>query len=151
MQSVLATPILLMWGRGTGRETKQGDTAMTRTTIKIGTQEYGVEPLLGPRGCGPTWRLSKADGEVYDVSRDDYELVVCTCPHYEFRLRGNSAGPCKHGKALIGLGLIEQPIPRRHPVAPEPIRYRGSNGHWYDDPREAARQYTFSPGPGESC
>jgi hypothetical protein len=67
---------------------------------------YQVTPLDPGPDHTRAWRLAKADGEVYDVCRDHFDLVTCTCPHYEFRLRGNSASPCKHGAALIQLGLI---------------------------------------------
>jgi hypothetical protein len=67
---------------------------------------YQVTPLDPGPDHTRAWRLSKSDGEVYDVGRDHFGLTTCTCPHYEFRLRGNSASPCKHGAALIQLGLI---------------------------------------------
>jgi hypothetical protein len=71
----------------------------------------GVGYQVTPLDAGPdhtrAWRLAKADGEVYDVCRArDGRTTTCTCAHYEFRLRGNSASPCKHGAALIRLGLI---------------------------------------------
>jgi hypothetical protein len=67
---------------------------------------YQVTPLDPGPDHARAWRLAKSDGEVYDVCRECDGLTTCTCPHYEFRLRGNSASPCKHGAALIQLGLL---------------------------------------------
>jgi hypothetical protein len=73
---------------------------------------YAIEGL-DPGGCGTeAVRLVKTtDGKTYDVVRDHYGLVLCDCPHYEYRLKGNSAGMCKHGSAGVKLGLIKAPTP----------------------------------------
>jgi hypothetical protein len=59
------------------------------------------------------YRLSKLAGDraVYDVVRDEYGLVVCTCADYEWRHRGRDAGMCKHGQALVLVGLLDAPTP----------------------------------------
>jgi hypothetical protein len=80
-------------------------------TVEINGQSYGVEPI-DPGECGTkAFRLAKrwADGAVYDVIRDNDGHVACDCPDYECRHRGNGFGLCKHGKALVALGLIDAP------------------------------------------
>jgi hypothetical protein len=67
---------------------------------------YQVTPLDPGPDHARAWRLSKSDGEVYDVCREhDGRTTSCTCAHYTYRLEGTSA-VCKHGAALIQLGLI---------------------------------------------
>jgi hypothetical protein len=67
---------------------------------------YQVTPLDAGPDHARAWRLSKSDGEVYDVCRArDGRTTSCTCAHYTYRLEGTSA-VCKHGAALIQLGLI---------------------------------------------
>lgn len=66
---------------------------------------YQVTPLNPGPDHTRAWRLAKSDGEVYDVCRGCDGLTTCTCAHYTYRLEGTSA-VCKHGAALIQLGLI---------------------------------------------
>jgi hypothetical protein len=80
-------------------------------TVEIKGVDYDVEYL----GSGPGWtkgyRLTKRLGraDVYDVVRTDSGLVHCDCPHYRFRLEGNGFGLCKHGEALVSLGMLAAP------------------------------------------
>jgi hypothetical protein len=83
-------------------------------TLTINAVRYDVTPIP-PGGFGTAaWRLVKADaaGEaVYDLVRDHFGIVECTCPHYEFVLKGNCVDMCKHGRALVALGLLDAPEP----------------------------------------
>jgi hypothetical protein len=66
---------------------------------------------------------SRGDEAIYDVVRTHAGLVECDCPHYEARLRGNCADCCKHGRALVELGLMEAPRPNFGPIGePSPAK-----------------------------
>jgi hypothetical protein len=73
---------------------------------------YGVVPITGITDpeIARAWRLDKrsGDGEVYDVHRTVNGLVVCDCPSYETTFKG-TADTCKHGKALVAMGLLDAP------------------------------------------
>jgi hypothetical protein len=88
-------------------------------TITLGGKSYGVESIP-PGGFGDrAWRLSGPEGQVYDVIRTHFGIVECDCPSYEFRLKGNCITPCKHGAALIAVGLLQAPEPVEAPAADE--------------------------------
>jgi hypothetical protein len=79
------------------------DLALVVVIQGVGYQVTLLDP--GPDHAR-AWRLAKSDGEVYDVCRArDGRTTSCTCAHYTYRLEGTSA-VCKHGAALIQLGLI---------------------------------------------
>jgi hypothetical protein len=73
---------------------------------------YGVERIPSGEFGTAAWRLSKKSnaGEVYDVIRDHDGLVQCDCPSYEVTFKG-TCDTCKHGKALVALGLLDAPSP----------------------------------------
>src|SRR5262249_14245525 len=79
---------------------------------------YAVEPI--PAGeCGvKAFRLAKksADGAVYDLLQTAEGTVECDCPSYETTFRG-TCGQCKHGRALVQMGLSAR---RRLKLAPVP-------------------------------
>ena len=80
-----------------------------RLTLTINEAAYAVKPVP----CDPTaalkcYELRKADGERYHVSRHAHG-IECTCPDFIFRRDGLTAEPCKHGAALIALGLLDGP------------------------------------------
>lgn len=58
----------------------------------VGSVAFEVIPTTGP-------------GESYHVHRDHHGEVHCTCGDFEFRQRGTGS-PCKHGAALLAVGLI---------------------------------------------
>ncbi len=71
----------------------------------------GVGYVLIPTAPGSAYRLVK-DGcvdSVYDVCRTHSGLVECDCPSYEATYRGNGLATCKHGQALVLVGLLEAP------------------------------------------
>jgi hypothetical protein len=80
--------------------------------VEINDTRYAVDPIE-PGECGTkAFRLAKHSGDhaVYDVIRTHTGLVECDCPDYETRHRGNGYGMCKHGRALVELGLMAAPI-----------------------------------------
>ena len=78
-----------------------------RLALAIDETVYQLSPL----GCDPAvavraFRLSKADGTVYDVSQTRFGLE-CDCPDFIFRRDGLDPGGCKHVKALVASGLLD--------------------------------------------
>ncbi len=57
-----------------------------------------------PQVAYPAFRLTKADGEFYDVHVNEYG-PACSCAHATFR-GANSKIPCKHCLAMSAVGLI---------------------------------------------
>src|SRR4051812_28635403 len=77
-------------------------------TISINDVRYDADEI--PAGeCGTrAWRLCKRSGDhaVHDVLRTHAGIVECSCPDYIARHQGNGYGICKHGRALVELGLM---------------------------------------------
>jgi hypothetical protein len=98
---------------------------------------YQVEPIPAGEFGTKAFRLSKKSnaGEVYDVIRDNDGLVQCDCPSYEVTFRG-TLGTCKHGSALVTLGLLDAPCYTRWP-SPED----------FDAPSEPATPAPDAPAP----
>jgi hypothetical protein len=86
-------------------------------TIAINDTRYSVDAIDPGEFGTKAWRLSKHAGDhaVYDVLRQADGIIACDCPDYEARHRGNGYGTCKHGRALVELGLMPAPIA---PIAP---------------------------------
>ena len=61
-----------------------------------------------PEVANPAWRLTKTDGEFYDVAMTETG-PTCTCPDWNF-CRQNTPKACKHCEALRAVALL---IPRR--------------------------------------
>jgi hypothetical protein len=76
-------------------------------TIAISDTRYTVDEI--PAGeCGTkAFRLTKRGGDraTYDVIRRHDDTVACDCPDYLYRHDG-TVGLCKHGRALVELGLM---------------------------------------------
>jgi hypothetical protein len=89
-------------------------------TVEISGAVYQVEPIDPGQDGTAAYRLAGAKGQVYDVIRTLYGLVECDCPDYEARHRGLDCGCCKHGRALVELGMIEAPKPVPFKPTPEP-------------------------------
>lgn len=53
----------------------------------------------------PAWRLTSEAGDVYVVHQDQW-AINCTCPDAVYR-RQNAPKPCKHGAALLALGMLK--------------------------------------------
>jgi hypothetical protein len=89
-------------------------------TIEISDVRYACDPLDPGESGTRAFRLTKhgKDRDVYDVIRRPDGSVACDCPDYEFRRDGLTAEPCKHGRALVELGLM--PAPCCDPTEPAP-------------------------------
>lgn len=57
-----------------------------------------------PKVANPAYRLTKDDGEFYDVHLDEWG-PACSCPHATFR-GANNRVPCKHCLAMMACGLL---------------------------------------------
>jgi hypothetical protein len=108
-------------------------------TLHIAGQPYGVEPIA-PGGFGTkAWRLSGPEGQVYDLIRTYFGIVECDCTSYEFRLKGNCITPCKHGAALIAVGLLEAPEPVEAPADDDWAAH--DDERWALSPDDSDRQW----------
>jgi hypothetical protein len=96
---------------------------------------YEVAPI--PAGeCGSVaFSMHKtATNNTYHILLDNHGELTCDCPDFEFR-RAGTGQPCKHGRSLIELGMVNPSIPARQPAAsPSP---------------SAARRRRFVPSPEE--
>lgn len=100
-------------------------------TLTINGTRYNVTAIRGIQDpeIQAAWRLEKhGDPDaVYDVARGTDGLVTCSCPSYEVTYRGNGLATCKHGSAVVQLGLLPAPSVHVEPSrpasskAPEPI------------------------------
>ena len=80
---------------------------------------YMVEPIPAGEFGSKAFRITKkSDRSVYDVVRTHDGLVACDCPDYEIRRKGMTAEPCKHGKALVAMGLLDAPTAVANAPAP---------------------------------
>lgn len=79
-----------------------------------GTAYYLDRIPAGECGTDAYTLEKRADGTRYAVLRTHAGLVECDCPDYETRHRHIDTGTCKHGRALVELGLL----PGVEPVTP---------------------------------
>jgi hypothetical protein len=96
---------------------------LVSAVVEINGVQYAVEPIP-PGEEGPAAiRLSKlsGQGEVYDLVRRYDGRITCDCPHYTARIEGLSEDLCKHGRALVELGLLPKPKPTMAAPKPEPM------------------------------
>ncbi len=90
--------------------------------IKTKKQTYKVEDLRpDDRVAKPAFRLTKEDGEAYDVAVNEFG-ATCSCPDGQFR-RENDRIKCKHVKAMRAVGLLppEPTYGREQPPEEEPL------------------------------
>lgn len=92
-------------------KTVKFSTEFVSITIRINDVRYAVDPIAPGEDGTRAFRLCKASGdhEVYDVIRTHSGICECSCPDYEARHRGNGLGTCKHGTALVMVGLLDAP------------------------------------------
>jgi hypothetical protein len=110
----------------------------TRPRVKASTQPLDARLTLTIRGTsyaltaidpGPdnsrAWRLEKLGGkrEIYDVCRTNEGLVVCDCPSYVSTHEG-TCSTCKHGSALVAVGLLDAPKGLTSSIPPAPAFVR---------------------------
>ena len=84
--------------------------------IAIGSSLYHVTPIPAHESGTRAVRLEKTNGDkaIYDVIRNHDNLIACDCPSYVMQHDGKGT-LCKHGQALVTLGLIPAPIPIPNP------------------------------------
>lgn len=95
----------------TSKATRKPATPKTPTgrcslRLRINGQVYRVAPIR-PEDFAAirAFRLRKADGSTYDVSRHVYG-DECTCGDFVFHRDGIDAAGCKHIKAARASGLL---------------------------------------------
>jgi hypothetical protein len=96
-------------------------------TLAVNDVRYACDPIDPGEFGTRSFRLCKRSGDhaVYDVIRQHDGIVACSCPDYIARHQGNGYGLCKHGKALVELGLMPAPLApapevNRYPVTVDP-------------------------------
>lgn len=77
-----------------------------KKTVKLKVVYVVTDLAPDRRVANPAFRLTKDNGEFYDVALMQYG-PVCSCPHATFR-GANSRVPCKHCKALAAVGLLRK-------------------------------------------
>ncbi len=84
-------------------------------TITIRGDVYSLTSISPGEDGSRAWRLEKqGDGDaVYDVIRRHDGLVQCSCPSWEATY-SNSVSTCKHGQALVMVGLLQAPKVETH-------------------------------------
>lgn len=127
-------------------------TRFVSINIEINDTRYSVDPI-DPGECGSkAYRLTKRGGDraVYDVIREHGSIVACDCPDYEARRRGNGYELCKHGRALVELGLMLAPIAPLRPI-PDPVADAWVAAHPYTNELPAPCCPASEPAPCSAC
>lgn len=78
-------------------------------TLAIGATAYALRPIACVEGEDTAWRLTKADGTAYEISRSRLTgWCLCSCPAFLWRHAdaGLDDPGCKHIRALRELGLL---------------------------------------------
>ncbi len=71
--------------------------------------EYRLRYLSPYQDAHPAWRLTKMDGEFYDVHLAPTG-PECTCPDFIFARNHRDAKGCKHVAALRSVGLLRKEL-----------------------------------------
>jgi hypothetical protein len=91
------------------RRAAASDLPTSRLFLAINRTVYDVRPVrCPPEHAARAFRLIKADGTLYDVAQTPFG-AECDCPDFIFRRDGIDPAGCKHVKALVANGLIENP------------------------------------------
>lgn len=78
--------------------------------LHIRGMSYGVDRLpCDIEAAQRLYRLRKPDGTGYHVAQTGYG-PECDCPDFLFRRAGLDPDGCKHVRALVAYGLIENPM-----------------------------------------
>lgn len=93
--------------------------------IRINGTSYRLKPVpCHPSVGSRAYQLRKDAGAVYTIVRTVHGTVECDCADYVLRREGATPFPCKHGQALIALGMLEAPPLTRPSVtrpSPSPL------------------------------
>ena len=73
--------------------------------MHINGMAYKVRRVDGLKARVQAWRLTKPDGDSYDVSHGVFG-ASCTCGDQTWRHEGIDATGCKHIRAARAVGLI---------------------------------------------
>lgn len=119
------------------RSVKPFTCSIISLTIEINDCRYSVDEISAGEFGSRSFRLTKHSardgGAVYDVVHDNHGCVACDCPSYQTTHIGTSS-TCKHGRALVALGLMPAPAPLRH--VPDEF-----------DPAPRVREFVPEPSP----
>jgi hypothetical protein len=89
--------------------------------VEIKGASYTVEAIEAGEFGTAAYRVVKlVNGEAYDVIRTHAGAVECSCPDWVVR-HSDKGTCCKHGRALMELGLLDAPAPAPRPSAFAPI------------------------------
>jgi hypothetical protein len=104
------------------REPRAFTCSFVSMTIEINDVRYSVDPIDAGEFGIRAYRLTKHSGDhaIHDVLRTHAGPVECSCPDFVCRRQGLTDEPCKHGLALLTLGLL--PAPAAPAPAPAPAR-----------------------------
>jgi hypothetical protein len=82
--------------------------AVCRLTMDINGTGYDIHPLPTEAYAAlKAYRLKKSDGTAYDVAQTVHGLT-CDCPDFIFHRDGIDPAGCKHIKAMVTCGLLDQ-------------------------------------------
>lgn len=91
---------------------------LTSIQLTIGWQPYGAEIVHSE--AGRTVRLTKDDGTAYDVTQGPTR-TTCDCPDFRHRHTPlDFSEGCKHVKACVAAGLVENVKPFAPAAPPTP-------------------------------
>jgi hypothetical protein len=90
-------------------------------TLSIRGTKYRVLPVACQCEASKCYELRKADGTAYHVSRHEHG-ISCTCPDQTWKREGLTDLPCKHGAALLALGMLDAPA---YGAPARPVREHG--------------------------
>jgi hypothetical protein len=90
------------------REPRAFSCSFVSMTIEINDVRYSVDAIDAGEFGTKAYRLTKhtADRAVHDVLRTHAGPIECSCPDFVCRRQGLTDEPCKHGLALLTLGLL---------------------------------------------
>jgi hypothetical protein len=91
------------------RRPRRAASAGIGLVLRIQETAYGVDHVpCAPDAARRLYRLRKPDGTWYDVVQTEYG-PECDCPDFIYRRAGLDPSGCKHVRALVAFGLIENP------------------------------------------
>ena len=81
---------------------------LARLTLVINGAAYNVRPVQTDADAAlKAYRLRKSDGTAYHVALTVHGLT-CDCPDFTFNRDGIDPAGCKHIKAMVAVGLLDQ-------------------------------------------
>jgi hypothetical protein len=94
----------------TSQPRKEFQCRLISAQVEIQNRVYTVIPYdFDKLGSGFQVVKSGLNDEVYNVIHTETGINTCDCMDYLRRHQGNGYGLCKHGRALVELGLMPAP------------------------------------------